>query len=1144
MNSYVTKGACFAAQAIKQENSSNSTCVIIVPDEKTAYRTKSLMKNFIDGVEVFPSRDLVFHNVSAASMDWEYERIRVLRSVCEGKLGAVITVADAALGFLPPKQSIMQSFELKIGDEVSDKQLNGILESFGYTHSETVEGRGQYSRRGDILDIFIPGEDNPIRMEFFGQELDAAGYFDCFSQRRTENVEKIVITPAREMILDEGSKERIKLAIDKQIASVKKSKLDDNKKQTALEKLEKEKDDLYNGTLYCADKYMSEIFEEKNCLLNYAGGFISVYEYSKVKERDRANSFTVNESVLSLAQSGEINAKNAEFSFDFDYLKIQLCRRPSFIADTFVTTPDIEISGLYSFASKQISPYTRNFEVMCEDLKNYVSMGYKTLIISDSRRGAMALCGILDDNEIKNILLSENESAIEDIDRAGIYVMPMTCAEDCIIFSGFELNRLKRVILTESSFDTGEKAQSGRYSIKKEKKNRILSLSDITEGDYVVHTVHGIARYEGIKTLTAAGVTRDYITLHYAGTDTLYVPTDQLDRISRYAGAAESVKLTKMGSGEWTKTTSRVKKAAKDMAKQLITLYAQRSQLPGYAFGQDTEWQREFEESFEYEETEGQKQAINEIKSDMEKAHPMDRLLCGDVGFGKTEVALRAAFKCVTDGKQCAILVPTTILAWQHYQTLLSRMHGFPVNCDMLSRFKTTKQANEVKAKLKTGEIDIVVGTHALLQKTIEFRDLGLLIVDEEQRFGVAHKERLKEMARQVDVLTLSATPIPRTFNMALVGIRDMSILDEAPIDRYPVQTYVLEYDHTVISEAIKKELRRGGQVFYLYNKVEGIETQAQKIREIVPEANVAVAHGKMDKEQLSEVWRELVEGTIDILVCTTIIETGVDVPNANTLIIENADKLGLSQLHQIRGRVGRSNRRAYAYFTWRRDTLLNEIASKRLEAIREFTEFGSGFKIAMRDLEIRGAGNLLGSAQSGQMEAVGYDMYVKILENAVLEEKGISIKKKEECSISISVDAYIPEIYIKRPAARIEMYKKIAAIENNNDADEVFDEMLDRYGDMPTSVKNLIEISRIRALGLSAGISKIEQKESKLGIYPKQVTKELTIMLAEVFKGRLLLSMGKEPCYNIKLAQSERVCDVAQKAISVFEKYNEMQAQ
>ena len=680
--------------------------------------------------------------------------------------------------------------------------------------------------------------------------------------------------------------------------------------------------------------------------------------------------------------------------------------------------------------------------------------------------------------------------------------------------AGFELPNEKFFLISY-----GQAAYRPEKKRRRRKKdgNEIYSLSELTPGDYVVHNVHGIGIFSGIRKIDTHGITKDYIKIDYAKGDVLYVPVTQLDMVAKYIGPRENtrIKLNRLGSQEWQKAKARVKSSVKDIAKELIALYAARMKAKGYAFSADNEWQRDFEMGFEYEETPDQIICIGEIKHDMERAVPMDRLLCGDVGFGKTEVALRAAFKCVSDSKQCALLCPTTILAWQHYQTVTKRFEGYPIRVELLSRFRTPKQQKEILQRLKRGEVDMVIGTHRLVQKDVEFRDLGLAIIDEEQRFGVAQKERFKELVKNVDVLTLSATPIPRTLNMAMSGLRDMSVIEEAPLNRQPVQTYVLEHDNAVIYEAIRREMRRGGQVFYLHNNVETIESCARRIREAIPDAKIAIAHGKMNEQQLSEVWRQMLEQEIDILV-----ETGVDLPNANTLIIENADCMGLSQLHQLRGRVGRSARRAYAYFTFRRSKVLTDIQQKRLAAIREFTEFGSGFKIAMRDLELRGAGNIIGAQQHGHMESVGYDMYLKLLAEAVGEERGEEQKTADlDCLIDISVDAHIPEYYVESLTLRLDVYRRIADIRTEADAEDVKNELKDRFGEIPESVEGLIDIALIRNKAYSMGVYEIRQNDSAILLYVKEIKSPAVADLLIALNGKATLSAGTKPYLAVKCA-------------------------
>ncbi|MBR6741630.1 MAG: transcription-repair coupling factor, partial [Clostridia bacterium] len=671
----------------------------------------------------------------------------------------------------------------------------------------------------------------------------------------------------------------------------------------------------------------------------------------------------------------------------------------------------------------------------------------------------------------------------------------------------------------------GERKPRKHYA---KKGQEIGSLDQLKQGDYVVHEIHGIGIFDGINRITNDRVTKDYIKIKYAKSDVLYVPVTQLDLVSKYIGSATEggIKINRLGGSEWQKTRRRVKAAVKDMAKQLTALYAKRMAIKGYAFSPDTDLQNDFERRFEYDETEDQLRCINEIKSDMEREVPMDRLLCGDVGFGKTEVALRAAFKCISEGKQCALLVPTTILAMQHYNTILRRFGEMPVNVRLLNRFVTPKQQQKTIADLKCGRVDMVVGTHRLISNDVKFKDLGLVIIDEEQRFGVAQKEKLKEEYPKVDILTLSATPIPRTLNMAMSGLRDMSSLDEAPGDRHPVQTYVLEYNLGIITDAINKEIRRGGQVYYLHNRVDTIERTALKLKQKLPDVNFGVAHGKMTEQELSRVWQQLLEHEIDVLVCTTIIETGVDVPNANTLIIEEADKMGLSQLHQLRGRVGRSPRRAYAYFCFTQNKQLSDVASKRLEAIREFTEFGSGFKIAMRDLEIRGAGSILGGEQHGNMESVGYDMYLKLLSEAINEENGVDIPEELPCTVDLNVSAHIPESYIASLPARLGIYKRIAAIRTNDDASDVLDELCDRFGEPPKAVTGLIDIALLRSKALSANITEITAKGNNVILRITSILPEAMAKLSACFGPRFTLNATEKPVYSIRLLKNQKMLD------------------
>ena len=769
-------------------------------------------------------------------------------------------------------------------------------------------------------------------------------------------------------------------------------------------------------------------------------------------------------------------------------------------------------------------PWGGELKQLIEDVSDYISRKYRIILCAGSEKTLPIIQQDLADNGIPCDLASDET----DAGYGRVYLMSGSLS------GGFEYPENKTVLITQGrSMDSVRKKKRK----KKNKAEEIRSLADITEGDLVVHSSHGIGRFIGIRKLEFDGVTKDYITIQYAGTDKLYIPVTQLDMVSKYIGPRDDsgVKLNKLSSGEWQRTRSNVKRAVKDMAHELIALYAKREKSVGFAFYPDDEIQRDFEDRFPYVETDDQLNAIAEIKSDMERGRPMERLLCGDVGFGKTEVALRAAMKCILAGKQCALLAPTTVLAYQHYQTALRRFEHFPVNVELLSRYRTPRQQTEIIKKLKQGKIDLLIGTHKIIQKSVVFRDLGLAIIDEEQRFGVAHKEKFKESFTGVDVLMLSATPIPRTLNMAMSGIRDMSVLEEPPQDRYPVQTYVIEYNAGTIVQAIVRELRRGGQVYYIHNRVETIQACAARLQEFLPEARIAYAHGQMSEDEMSDIWEQLVEHEIDILVCTTIIETGVDVPNVNTLIIEDSDRFGLSQLYQLRGRVGRSNRRGYAYFTYKRDKVLTEIATKRLDAMREFTQFGSGFRIALRDLEIRGAGSILGGSQHGHMEAVGYDMYLQLLSEAIAEEKGEKPEKIPECLVDIQTDAHIPEKYISSLNQRIDLYRKIMNVTRDEDKFDLVDELIDRYGEPPKSVLGLIEVSLLRNKAAHLGITEISQKNAQMYFYTEYLTIDQIQALSAAYKGRITFNGSGKSYVSVKIDPKKLPFDMMKEVVGII---------
>ncbi|MFR7485533.1 MAG: transcription-repair coupling factor, partial [Acutalibacter sp.] len=946
-----------------------------------------------------------------------------------------------------------------------------------------------------------------VRVEFWGDEVDSLSSFDMESQRRTESIPQVTLAPCVEVIPEKPA--FLAQKIEKLAASLR-GKNAPKAKEVLRGEAEKLKNGLRIGSM---DKFISLVYPQAATLFDYfppEDSLLFFSEGNKLKERVRTTLWQWGEDVKSYLAEGLLCKGLDQYSQDWEYALGKAEETPALFLDLFARgSYEIPTKTLVNMTAKQLSPWGGGVELLAEDLRALLDQGRACAVLTGTERAGKALA--------------------EDLKRAGLPAAWMDAASTVnpgtvvvtlgALSAGFELPEANFALITH-----GRMTEVKRKRVKRDKNSKeISSLSELAPGDYVVHATHGIGLFEGIHKLEMNGVTKDYIKVRYAKNDTLYVPVTQLDLVSKYIGPREdsAVKLSRLGGADWQRQKTKVRKAVKDIAKELIQLYAQRMQQKGFAFPPDGEWQRDFESHFEYDETEDQLRCISEIKDDMEREVPMDRLLCGDVGFGKTEVALRAAFKCVTAGKQCAILVPTTILAWQHYQTILRRMEGFPVDVELLSRFRSPRQQDEILRKVRRGSMDIVVGTHRLVSKDVKFHDLGLVIIDEEQRFGVAQKEKLKQMCSTADVLTLSATPIPRTLNMALSGIRDMSVIEEAPHDRHPVQTYVLEYDTGVIGDAIRRELRRGGQVYYLHNDVASLQSTVARIQQMAPEARIGVGHGKMNEEDLSEVWRQLLDHEIDVLVCTTIIETGVDVPSANTLIIENADRMGLSQLHQLRGRVGRSNRRAYAYLTYTPNKALSEIAQKRLSAIREFTEFGSGFKIAMRDLEIRGAGNILGGEQHGHMEAVGYDMYVKLLNEAVSLMKGEEPTRPvdQECLVDLQVQAHIPESYIDSLSLRLDVYRRIAEVETQEDAMDVLDELIDRFGEPPASVKGLLDVALLRNTAAGLGVTEVKQQGDSLLVYKEKFDVAEVGPLIKALGGRVLLSAGSKPYISVKMA-------------------------
>lgn len=1085
--------------------------LVLAADEAEAARICDDLCAMGTRAEYYPVRDFTFREVEGVSGEFTHKRIGALHLFMTGGCDVIVSVAEAALQYTVPPDVLRQNTAvLTEGASISPERLIKVLAACGYVRSGQVEGSGQYAARGGIVDFFMPSAENPIRVEFWGDEIDTINAFDPITQRRTERISSISLTPSTEILFDNA--EELAAKIKK-----KASQLRDKNAPAAREVMKAEAERLIaSGRLSSLDKYYSLIYDTPAMLYDYftEDELIFVSEQPNQKERVRLSLMQWSEDLADYMKEGALCRGLETFSGEWQEHLAALTQRDTVFIDNFTRgSCELPLRELVSFTAKQLSLWGGSLSVLCDDLDIIRRMGKTCVVLAGTKKNAENVCHDLQEKGIGASFIGEDTA----LEAEGIFVAAGSLS------ASFEYPDASFTLITHtrSSASSSESIQRK----KRKKRSALFSLSDLNPGDYVVHSNHGIGQFMGVEKKEIHGVVKDYIIIRYAAGDSLFVPVTQLDMIAKYIGPREEtvVRLSKLGGSEWQKAKKRVRGAVKDIADKMIKMYSERMKAKGFAFSSDNEWQRDFEGKFEFEETDDQKRCIDEIKGDMEKPVPMDRLLCGDVGFGKTEVALRAAFKCVTDGKQCALLCPTTILAWQHYQTVLRRFEGYPITVELLSRFRTQQQKAEIIKKLERGDIDMVVGTHSLIRKDLKFRDIGLVIIDEEQRFGVEQKENFKALYKDVDILTLSATPIPRTLNMAMSGIRDMSTIEEAPQDRHPVQSYVMEFDDAVINEAIRKELRRGGQVFYLYNRVSGIETRTAEIAAAIPEAKVAFGHGQMSEAELSEVWRQMLEQEINVLVCTTIIETGVDIPNANTLIIENADRMGLSQLHQLRGRVGRSARRAYAYFTFTKDKALSEVSQKRLEAIREFTEFGSGFKIAMRDLEIRGAGDMLGAMQHGHMTDVGYDMYMKLLGEAVSAAKGEAPKPEDrECVIDIRADAHIPEDYISNLSHRLEMYRRIADIRTMDDAGDVIDEITDRFGDVPKAVTGLIGIALVRSKAQGIGVNAVRQRDDMIYIYFDEIRCEGAAAIIVRMKGRAKLNMGVKPHISVQLGIGE----------------------
>lgn len=1074
----------------------NRPAIFIVPDEGGAEKIVASLCAFFDQNEIFllPAQDLLLDHYTAAANDTAHRRLQILSAALDGKVKAMVMTPDGFASLCPSPDDIRdRHLILRAGETLEQQTLLTFLQENGYHRVDMVEGSGTFSVRGSIVDIFDPAYDAPIRVDFFDDQIDLLGFFDSVTQRKTEEPDFIRLGTASARRSESKARKELLQGLYNMKERVKDSAL--------RQSIERDIDLLrHNLPVGGIDRYLPllhpSLYTPTDFLQN---ALLFLCESERIKEGFDFLEWQFAEDCKRLMEAGEPMAEGAFFVTFDDLLQkaeetgsVQMsllsCHAPSTVA--------------YEIRLQHDPLSWKNLQETASEMRRFLKEGYTVFCAAATDSRMQQISEWMHENDIPFIK--------EKVKQKTVTLLPLS------VMGGAALLDSKVVLAGDVVQKKGTRPSRRRTPMGE----KIKSYEDINPGDLVVHIHHGIGVYQGIRRIDNHGIIKDYLTISYDKGDTLYIPATQLDMVSKYMGAGENkaVKLSRLGSPQWEKTKQKARAEAEVLAKELIALYAKRLGAEGHAFPADTDWQKQFEDNFPYAETEDQIRCVEEIKTDMQAPHPMDRLLCGDVGFGKTEVALRAVFKAVGDSKQAAILVPTTLLSEQHFQTLTSRFVGFPIRAAVLNRFKSAAAVRETLRALRTGEIDVVIGTHRLLQKDVQFKDLGLLVVDEEQRFGVKHKEAIKELSLGVDVLTLSATPIPRTLNMALSGIRDMSIIEEPPADRHPVSTYVLAYDPTVVIGAIRREMRRHGCVYYVKNDIERLDSIAFRLSEQIPGARIAIAHGQMKGSEIEKIWEDVLAHKVDILLCTTIIETGIDVPFTNTLIIEDADHMGLAQLHQLRGRIGRSNQRAFAYLTYRPDKQPGEIAAKRLTTIREFTEFGSGFKIAMRDLEIRGAGSVLGERQHGHINTVGYDLYMQILAEAVRAQKGELPKKQTECSVDLSLSAFLPETYIEHDESRIDIYKKIAAVSSAEEAADITDELCDRFGEPPQSVQNLISIALLRGSARSVGICDIKQKADRVLLYFEQYDMETLSKTVAHFPRKLLLSIGDKPYITLRL--------------------------
>jgi transcription-repair coupling factor (superfamily II helicase) len=1080
---------------------------IVTYNELQAKKIIKDLAYFEDSIEYFPKKEILAYDYLTESKDSLFERIEVLNNIINKKARIIVTTVEAVMQPMIAKETLYKNLlKLKVGQELNLDKLKETLINLGYERYDVIEGKGQFSIRGGIVDIAVNSKSG-VRIELWGDEIDSIRKFNILTQRSTDMLEETSIYPAFEYVLENS--------IDQVCKKIEESKYAGVLNDIAEEDIEQIKSGDYISKI---DKYFTFFYNKQESILDYLDKDCIVFldEISKIKARSE-NIIKDNETILKgLVEKRKIPIQILEQTMD--YIKVidktkekqTIYLENKEIGFTDVQSMHAKRNG-YSFSYREVNFFRSSMDLLFEELQKANKKSKQTVVLCGNYDNAKKLSKLLEEKNIKYTL---DENLETDI------VPGVTVLTSGTISTGFESYDLNLLVISASELFVSREKKRTRLS-QSFKEGETIIFSDLKIGDYVVHKTHGIGEYIGVNTIKADGVTKDYIKVKYKDNDILYVPISSLDNIRKYIGAEKGApKINRLGSKDWEKTKARVKNNLREVARELIELYAKRQHSKGYSFSKDTIWQKEFEDSFPYVETDDQLRCIEEVKKDMEAEKPMDRLLCGDVGYGKTEVAIRAAFKACMDQKQVAYLVPTTVLAQQQYESFKERMEKFPIRVDVLNRFRTPKEQKQILEKLEKGELDVVIGTHRILSKDVKFKNLGFLIIDEEHRFGVKDKEKIKEIKTNVDVLTMTATPIPRTLHMSILGIRDMSVIYEPPQNRKPVQTYVLEYDDEIVREAITKELEHDGQVFYLFNNVEGIEAKANKIQALVPEAKIGVAHGQMSGRELEEIMQDFIDKKINVLVCTTILESGIDIPNANSIIVENADRLGLAQLYQIRGRVGRSEKQGYAYIMYKKDKLLSEVADKRLKAIKEFTEFGSGFKIAMRDLEIRGAGSILGEMQHGHMEQVGYDMYCKLLDQVVKEMKGIQVEEEIDVQLDLDVSSYIPDEFIEDSNQKIEIYQEIALCKNEDEIKDITDSIIDRYGNMPKEIEKLLDIARIRNACRAKNIIKVAQKSDKVIFYFDEKTFDFSVVekLLKKYGMRIKFSPAKNPYVTYKL--------------------------